>query len=359
MSNVTIPNDITEVTPAWIESALNAGGKISVGTVASVDLKQIGEGVGIMGELYRAALTYSAGQGPASVIVKLPSRAEENRAQGVALGMYDCEVNFYQQIADGTDARIPRSYFAASVPGTGTFVILMEDLGHMSMVAQMDGMSPAQTVRSLESLAAVHASWWGKADAPQLSWVPSVVHERIQGFAQMWPALWEMFLPKFQQVLPEGGAELGGWMANAYWDVMVKFSESPWTLLHQDFRVDNLMFDNDQVAVIDWQSIGRGPAAYDLAYLLGGSVTVEARRENEEAWVRHYHSVLVDRGVDYSFDSLWRDYRIGHLLGGPSTAVLTGATFDLGNERGLALIQSMAQRHFTACIDLDSRSLVS
>jgi hypothetical protein len=161
------------------------------------------------------------------------------------------------------------------------------------------------------------------------------------------------------RMLPEGGAELGQWMTTNYWECMVKFSQSPWTLLHQDFRVDNLMFDKDEVAVIDWQSIGRGPAAYDLAYLLGGSVTVEARRENEEAWVRHYHSVLQDRGVEYSFDALWHDYRIAHLLGGPSKATLTGATFDLGNDRGVALIQSMAQRHFTACIDLDSLSLVS
>jgi hypothetical protein len=38
---------------------------------------------------------------------------------------------------------------------------------------------------------------------------------------------------------------------------------------------------------------------------------------------------------------------------------LTGATFDLGNERGVALIASMGERHFTAPIDHNGRQFFS
>lgn len=357
MSEPNIPSDVSQIDAAWIEVALRAGGKTSVGSISGADLKQIGEGIGVMGEIYRAALTYSSGTGPASVVVKLPSRADANREQGVSLGMYEAEVNFYTKCADRTTAFVPTSYFAKIVPGTANFVIVMQDLGGMSMVSQIDGMSDTQAKAALETLAGVHASWWGKAEDAAISWAPSVVHERIQGFAQMWPALWDMFQPNFGDRLNDEGRALGKWLTTNYWPACQEFAKSPWTLVHLDYRVDNLMFDKDKVAVIDWQSMGRGPAAYDVAYLLGGSVTVAARRENEDRWVRHYLAALADAGVSYGFDQFWRDYQIAHVIGGTSTAVLTGATFDLGNERGKQLIGAMAERHFAAAVDTKGREL--
>ncbi|MEY2967913.1 MAG: hypothetical protein RIQ64_540 [Actinomycetota bacterium] len=357
MSNVAIPSDISEVTAKWLEEALRTGGKTPTGSISSIDLSQIGEGIGVMGEIYRANITYADGSGPSSVVVKLPSRAEANREQGISLGMYEAEVNFYTKCADRTVAFVPEAYFAAIESGTANFVIVMEDMAGLTMVSQIEGMSDAQTIAAIDSLAAVHASWWGKADDPAIAWAPSTVHERIQAFAQMWPALWQMFQPNFGHMLSSEGLALGEWITTNYWRACEEFSKAPWTMLHLDYRVDNLMFDRDRVAVIDWQSLGRGPAAYDLAYLLGGSVTVEARRQNEERWVSHYLGALRKGGVEYPADSFWRDYRLAHVIGGTSTAVLTGATFDLGNERGKQLIASMAERHFAAAVDLKGRDL--
>jgi hypothetical protein len=318
VSQVSIPSNVGEVTAKWLEAALLEGGN-TVGSIASIELVQIGAGIGVMGELYRATITYASGSGPESVIVKLPSQAHANREQGVALGMYDAEVRFYNELASKTQARLPKT------------------------------------------LARLHASWWGKVDTAELAWVPSVVHERIQTFAQMWPMLWEMYVPKFEAALPEGAIEFGSWLSVNYWTLVEEFATSPWTLLHLDYRVDNIMFDSDLnspdgVTVIDWQSVGRGPAGYDLAYLLGGSVTVEDRRAHEIEWLHEYHDEITRLGVVYSFDDLWKDYCRAHVIGGTSTATLTGATFDLGNERGLALITSMAERHYAAPLDLDARS---
>lgn len=357
MPQVTIPNDVSEVSATWLESALKAGGKVGVGSIAGIELSQIGEGIGVMGEIYRAKVSYSSGTGPSSVVVKLPSRADANREQGVSLGMYEAEVNFYTKCAERTVAFVPKAYFADIQTGTANFVIVMEDMGGLSMVSQIEGMSEAQTVAAIDSLAAVHASWWGRADDPAIAWAPSTVHERIQAFAQMWPALWQMFQPNFGDRLSDEGLALGEWIATNYWRACEEFSKAPWTMLHLDYRVDNLMFDKDRVAVIDWQSLGRGPAAYDLAYLLGGSVTVEVRRKNEERWVGHYLAALRAGGVDYPAESFWRDYRLAHVIGGTSTSVLTGATFDLGNERGKQLIGAMSERHFAAAVDHKGRDL--
>jgi aminoglycoside phosphotransferase (APT) family kinase protein len=173
-----------------------------------------------------------------------------------------------------------------------------------------------------------------------------------------------MYQPKFGHVLPEGAVEFGNWLSVNYWEAVKEFATSPWTLLHLDYRVDNLMFDTDlnspdAVAVIDWQSVGRGPAGYDLAYLLGGSVTVEDRRKYEDQWLHEYHDEITRLGVNYAFEDLYKDYVRAHVIGGTSTAVLTGATFDLGNERGVALIASMGERHFAAPLDHNGRQFFS
>jgi hypothetical protein len=62
--------------------------------------------------------------------------------------------------------------------------------------------------------------------------------------------------------------------------------------------------------------------------------------------------------TDYPLETLWHDYRFGHLTS-CSTAVLIGATFDLGNERGTALCETLTARHFQAVVDLGSTELLA
>jgi aminoglycoside/choline kinase family phosphotransferase len=366
MSELPIPASVADADAAWLTAALRADGALGPdAAVASVTTSQIGEGVGIMGELHRLRLSYTgdAAGAPASVILKLPSPFEANRAQGVALGMYEAEIRFYAEVAKDTRARLPHVIHSRIVPGTAEFCVLMEDLGHMHMADQAAGMSVDQARVALMALADIHASWWGKADDPEVAWIPSVLHERIQMLAGMWPDIWLGFNAKFGALMPEGTVAVGEAISRHYWTIIQRFAQAPWTLIHQDARVENMLFEDDltgpdPVVVLDWQGLGRGPAAYDIAYLLGGSLRVEDRRAHEIELVRAYHDRLRAGGVEYGFDDLWLDYRIGHLLGGPATACLTGATFDLANERGRALITSMGQRHFQACLDLDCASLI-
>lgn len=130
-------------------------------------------------------------------------------------------------------------------------------------------------------------------------------------------------------------------------------SRSPWTVIHMDLRVENMLFGaDDDVAVIDWQGLGRGPGAYDLSYLLGGSLDVEMRRKHEEALVRTYHEALLAHGVEgYEWAQLWDDYGHAHMMGGPATAMVIGGGMDLSNERGRQLAATMASRHATAALD--------
>jgi len=366
MPSIEIPPSPDAITAPWLTEVLRRAGALDPdSSVISFVGEPVGAGVGVMGVLVRATLTYSGAPGPhapASVIVKLPSPFEENRAQGVSLGMYEAEVRFLNELAAHTPVRVPRVYLAEIVSGTAEFAIVMEDLGHLEIGDQIVGLPVPQAAAAVRALADVHAAWWGKVQVPELEWIPSVVHPRIQGLAAMWPDIWVGFNAKFGYVLPAGAFEVGEQVKTRYWCLMEALGAMTWTLVHQDFRVDNLFFDDldtdSPVVIIDWQGLGRGPAVYDLAYFLGGSLTVEDRRANEHDIVQAYHQRLVQRGVSgYSFDELWRGYRMG-MLSGLSTAVLVGATFDLANERGKALVEVLGSRHFAAAVDLGALELL-
>ena len=325
---------------------------------------RIGEGVGVMGDINRVQLDYAGphGAAPATVVVKLPALAEANRQQGIALGMYEAEVRFYAELGARTRSGLPTVYEASIVSGSSEFVIVMEDLGHMSTVDQIVGMTLDQAGAAVRVLADIHAAWWGTVDSAALEWIPSMVHERIHVIDSMRPQMWPRFLGAFSDALPAGGLELGEAFSRSFLKLQQGFVTRPWTLVHQDYRVDNLLFGdptNDEVVVLDWQTLARGPGGYDLAYLLGGSLPIEERRANERNLVAQYHRRLTGQGVDYTLGDVWDDYRYGHALGGLATLVFAGATLDLANERGRELVALATHRHFTAALDHECLQLMT
>jgi aminoglycoside phosphotransferase (APT) family kinase protein len=132
------------------------------------------------------------------------------------------------------------------------------------------------------------------------------------------------------------------------------------TVEHGDFRIDNLLFDDsavpaDRVAMLDWQISGSGPGVFDAAYLLSGSMAVDDRRACERDVVRAWHEAL--GRSDYFLESAWTEYR-RNLLVTTVYAVIAGAQFDPATERGRELVEGMAIRSFTACLDLTAADLL-
>ncbi len=346
-----IPKTIDDVSAAWLSDVL----EFPITTIAA---EQIGQGVGLMGDIYRVQLSPSPENFPASVVVKLPSSFEENRAQGVALGMFDAEVRFYRELAPAANIGLPVVYYADITTGTADFVIVMEDLADLAMVDQATGMSLEQAEAAVKVLASIHAVWWDRVRTPDMDWIPEMIGPRIAFVDQMLQQIYPTFAEQFGAELPEGGLELFEHFAGNYLKVnQTLAARSPWTLAHQDFRVENIMFDpdsSDRVVVLDWQGIGRGPGAYDLAYILGGSMETDLRREDEQTLVEAYHNQLLAAGITgYSYDQAWADYGLAHLQGGLATSMVTGGSKDLSNERGRNLIATMSRRHITAAMDHD------
>ena len=343
-----IPENITEVSTEWLSDVLNQ-------PLAGFIPHQIGQGVGIMGDIFRVELQYAEERptGPSTVVVKLPSSFPENREQGVALGMFEAEVRFYNELANEMSAGLPKIYRADIETGTARFVIVMEDLSGLTMVDQHVGVTLDQAQAALRVLAAAHAVWWDNAEDNRINWIPSMVGPRIEFVDGLLVQLLEPFAEKFTAHLPPGTMAVYEAFAGNYLNITKTIAaRSPWTLVHQDFRVENMLFGNDRVAVIDWQGIGRGPGAYDLSYFLGGSMESELRRQHEPALLSTYHDALKHAGVEnYDYEALEEDYGLAHFMGGLATSMVVGGGMDLSNDRGMQLCVTMASRHGLAALD--------
>jgi hypothetical protein len=116
------------LTAEWMTQALRVAGVIREAAVTSLQTTVIGTGQ--LGQVVRAELTYDRDEpgAPAALVVKLASANETSRATGVALGVYEVEVRFYEQIAPTVDVSVPRCHFAGVDTETGWFTLLFDDI---------------------------------------------------------------------------------------------------------------------------------------------------------------------------------------------------------------------------------------
>ena len=129
----------------------------------------------------------------------------------------------------------------------------------------------------------------------------------------------------------------------------------PICITHADVRLDNIFFDQDEIVLVDWQSVCTSAPEQDLAYFLTQSLGHDLRGARD--WVGLYHQTLTDLGIDYDLDQCRARYRICalYLL---CYAVIIAGTLDLGNERGRALGRTLFGNAMDALQALDAFALL-
>ena len=350
------------LTPEWWTAALRSRGALGSATaVVAAEAEPIGVGVGILSLLWRVALRYEGGAGPATVVLKLPHTVEGARRTADAFSFYGREVHFYREAAHRTPLGTAEVYAAEYDPATKDFVLVLDDLGDRRQLDQLEGCSIDDALVAVRELAAHHAWWWQDQDIIDADWTfrtadPPNPQALPPTLLESWPVIEE----RFAHLLPGPMLEAARRMPDVCVDLLERLSEPPLTLLHGDYRLDNLFFDpgaEDPVVAVDWQICGLGRAPYDIAYFMSQSLTPEDRKAADEQVLRTYHDALRAGGVeDYSFEQCWEDYRLAILF--CSVYPLNAGALDLVNERAVALFEAMLDRSVKAILDLDALDLL-
>lgn len=348
------------ITAAWLTDALAASGVLDGARVTDVDLAPVGTGQ--MCDSLRVTLRYEgATTAPATMVAKVPAADETSRATAKALGSYENEVRFYEQLAPELAIRTPKVFYSDIDVDTASFVLLLEDLAPGQPGDQLAGCTPAVARVAVDELVKLHAPRW---DDPTLAHLPWLHRDSAAGelfMISILPTFWDGFRERYEAELGPDVHDAGNALF-AMLESYVKADTEPWSIVHGDYRLDNLLFDptpgGTPVAVVDWQTCTHGPALSDVAYFIGAGLTAEDRRPHEEAMVRSYYDGLVAAGVaGYDWERCWRDYRRGTWAG--LIMAIAASMLVERTERGDQMFLTMAARHARHALDLDAAAVIS
>ena len=291
-------------------------------------------------------------------MAKLAGGDQAARAQ-VAPG-YASEVGFYTQLAPSLDVGTPRCWYGAIVDDKSRFTLLLDDVPDATPGVQARGCTVAQARAAIANLVGLHAPRWNDPALLDHRFLMRSTDSMAAMMGQLLPTATEQFVERYESQLSEGERATLQTVARVIGPWLLARPE-PFTVLHGDYRLDNLLFSrlDDGVVAVDWQTAALGPPMRDVAYFLGTSLETPLRRAHEEQLVREYHSALEARGVaDYRADRCWEDYRLGHLQG-PMVTVL-GCMYASGvrSEESDAMFLAMTRRSCAAIEDLRSLDLV-
>jgi aminoglycoside/choline kinase family phosphotransferase len=354
--SVPIAETADALTPEWVTAALTASGHLDGVSVVAVELTSVGTGQ--MSESLRMSLRYDGPtEAPSTMVAKIPAADETSRATAKALGNYENEVRFYQELAPGLPMRTPAVFHADIDVDEAAFILLLEDLAPARQGDQLVGCTPEVAEVAVHELVKLHAPRWGDPTLASMPWLHRDRTAYQQSMSMLLPTLWDGFRTRYAadlgpDVHAAGEAVFG--QIEAY----LTAGTEPWTIIHGDYRLDNLLFDpapgGVPVAVVDWQTCAHGAALTDVAYFIGAGLHADPRREVEEQLVRGYHDGLVAGGVTgYDWDRCWRDYRRGTwagLLMAVAASMLVEQT-----DRGDRMFMVMAGRHSRHILDLDAQ----
>lgn len=356
-----MPRSIDAVDTAWIEAVLrNADRDVRV---ASVKCARIAEGIGMLSTIYQVQIAYAQGDGPATVVVKLPALNEQNHGVAMTFNNYERESLFYQHAARLTDMRTPMAYYAAN-DGRSAVALVLEDMSDWMPGDQLKGSTPEQTEHCIDALAQLHSSFWARVDDTAWYWIPNSTESLMsEGLHQGTIALYDSFLAAFGVDVPQALQVNKARYIAAIPAMQRWINAAPRTLIQGDFRMDNLFFgskpEHAPVAVCDWGASLRGKGVHDIAWLFSGSVPIADRRANERALIARWQQGLVAGGVNgYSVDNAWQDYRRA-ILYMWTYVVVTAGSLDPNNARGRAWIGEMVKRSGQAIVDLGGVELLA
>lgn len=340
--------------PDWIAEALaRPAGSLRGFTAEAV-------GTGQMCDSFRLTLDWrDPAEEPATIIAKCPSHDPASRAIARQIGNYLLEVRWYQEFADRIPVATPRCHYAVIDDDGVDFLLLLDDLAPARQGDQLAGADATMLTSVIDQAALLHAAHWDDPLLDGLGWLKRDTRPLVRA---LFPTLFAGFRERYTDRLSPDCLALGDALVERL-DAYLDRVPHARTLTHGDLRIDNVLFGPSAPGarpaawLLDWQTLGIGSGATDIAYLIGTSFAdPEQRAAMEEALFGHWIAQLGRAGVSASPKALWDDYRVG-ALSGYFMAVFASMSVER-TARGDEMFAVMAERPALQALALDSLELL-
>lgn len=347
-----------QIDEGWITDALRGSGALTKAEeVSSFTMDPLDGGHGETGSIFRLALTGTwpaSSDAPSTLILKRSTSNEALRERARQLGAYEREATFYTSFAAASPIRSPRCHAVHLSDDATDTLLLLEDFPDHLPGDEVTGCTPEQAVLALEGLAGHHAQFW---ESPLLD-----TTKPFMSFDRRWlDQGWAGMMTDFGHLVPAWLRDLEGDFLAAVPVMQEWVRSAPRTLVHGDFRLDNMLFAGrssaDPFVAIDWQGAHPARSVQDVAYLLCHCMPTQTRREHEERLLRTYHAALVAHGVDRSWDDIHADYRrcVLYLF---SYVVSIAGVMRNDHERAMRRKSELVSRAVAALADWDASDLL-
>jgi hypothetical protein len=349
-----IPRYPDDITTEWLSAVL--GGDTLV-PLSGVDVTAIGTGQ--TGATYRVSVTYTGASSlPDTFVIKLPAQDDTVRDR-VTMG-YRSECAFYAGVVDHVKVPTPQCFYCEISDDAMDYALLLADQAPAAQGDQIAGCGEREARLAVTALAGLHGPSW--CDPVWLDF-PGIAFARpdeagANGLGEVARMSAEITLDKLGDRMSADDRET----FTAAMDLVAPWllaERDRFALLHGDYRLDNLLFfpDGAGVTVVDWQTLGVGLPARDLAYFTATSLKPELRASIEKDLVDEYHRALAGYGVaGYDSETCWQDYRLGMT----QTVLISalGFAFATATDRGDDMVLTMLSRGCRAIRELGSLDLV-
>lgn len=349
---LTVPRGIADLTAEWLTLALadvSGGAEVTDLTAVRIGLGNVADSVRLVPLWDRPA------PGLASLVAKVPSSEEASRATGFATRTYELEVAFYNELAPTLRVNVPHAYLAQFDPAAEAYVVLLDDVAPAEPGDQIAGCGAGEAGAAIAEMAALHAPRWDDPALLELAWLDRPTPESAGATAAFIPTLFAGFADRYRDRVDPDVMQLSERLMDGLGGYLTE-RPRPWTIVHGEYRLDNLLFGGPRVVVLDWQTIKLGPALSDLAYFVGSALLPAERREAERGLVRSYHAAMRAAGVEIGQDDCWDGYRryaFDGLLMGVAASMLVART-----PRSDDMFMAMVNRHGRQALDLGSQEFL-
>ena len=360
MKRIPIPEHADDITAEWMQQALAAGGAPDVPEMDALEVARLSDVTNALGNLFRCCLVARGGvaANPASVIVKLPTSNALAFRLAKWLSLHRREYVYYRDIAPHSHVRVPSLFYGDIDARSHRFVLVLEDLGGMEAIPQIDGVGDARARRAIREIAGFQGRFWEATDEPALAACGAFL---TAGESRIMQTLYLLTLPvaleRFGDLFTIDTRRLAEAFGSRIVAHFAAVANGPTTVVHGDFRGDNVLFGSggqDDFAVIDWQGCGIGCGMHDVAFFLATSVSIEDRRRIERDAVSEYQDIVCRMGAkNFTREDCWRSYR-QHMLNSLMAMVIGSGGIEMSDGALVNQTRELLGRTLTAIEDLDA-----